>query len=52
MSDILNIYFYSVHTSATMIFSWGMDGTTGQARYNQADAGGEVIDDHSLFTVT
>lgn len=35
-----------------MIFSWGMDGTTGQSRYNQADADGVVIDDHSLFTVT
>lgn len=39
-------------TKATMVISWGMDGTTGRSRYHQVTTEGEVIDEHSLFTVT
>ena len=37
-----------------MLVMWGMDGTTGQARYNQANSkeDGEIMNDSSLMTVT
>lgn len=37
---------------ATLICMWGMDGTTGQSMYHQADSDGKEVDDHSLFVAS
>lgn len=37
---------------ASLICMWGMDGTTGQSIYNQADSEGNAVDDHSLFVAS
>lgn len=38
--------------SATLVCMWGMDGTTGQSIYHQADSAGNAVDDHSLFVAS
>lgn len=42
------------YLNTEMLVMWGMDGTTGQAQYNQANSkeDGEVMNDSSLMTVT
>lgn len=37
---------------ATLICSWGMDGTTGQSQYHQADSDGNAVKDTALFAAS
>lgn len=47
-----NLLMDTPEIECNLICSWGMDGTTGQSQYHQADSEGNLIEDHSLFVAS